>query len=484
MTLKKYLKENDTSSTLKIINSNPLLKSAMEIVQTLSKYGQALIVGGAVRDILMGKSNVHDVDIATNVPMDTIERLYPSHDIGKNKDFGIVVVRKDGYDFEIAQFRSESGYSDGRRPDSVKREKDFKKDAERRDFTINAMGIDKDGNVIDHFGGKNDIASKTLKTVGNPEDRFSEDYLRMLRAVRFKSKLGMNMDQDTEKAIQKNAKKISGLAGERITKEILSMAEQPGEKFADAIETLDKVGLLEILFPEVTRMKQYRHSKETHPEGDVYPHVIAAIKSSKINDPVTNLAILLHDIGKPDSYALENGKISYYDHAKKGLDIVNVIADRMKLSNEQREAILFATENHMKMHEILQMSHSKVMQLIKNKNWKVLYDVAYADDAARGTIDQEHWKKVNELVAELSEKLKKELSTEGLKKIVNGNLIMEIRKCKPGPEVGHVVEKTLEWILDNNIDVQDSARIRDFIARVPYEKLKLKEEILYLAGIR
>ena len=166
------------------LNDVPMLNSAVKVLKRIEAKGfDAYIVGGAVRDLILGEP-IHDCDIATNCPIDVLDNMFKTHDIGKNRDFGIIVATVDGHTFEIAQFREDGTYLDGRRPESVKIVMSFKDDASRRDFTINSMGVDKDGNIIDYFDGKKDIQNKLIRTVGNPKDRFQEDYLRMLRVAR------------------------------------------------------------------------------------------------------------------------------------------------------------------------------------------------------------------------------------------------------------------------------------------------------------
>ena len=188
----------------KFVSDSKELSAGVKVLRKINKMGyKAYIVGGSVRDIVLGNTKFHDVDIATNAPMNKLESLFKVYSIGKSKDFGIVVVSEGGFTFEIAQFRKDGKYVDGRRPESITITGEFEQDASRRDFTINAMGINANGEIIDYFDGKKDIKNKILKTVGDPRQRFGEDYLRMLRAPRFASKLGMTIDKGTEKAIQK-----------------------------------------------------------------------------------------------------------------------------------------------------------------------------------------------------------------------------------------------------------------------------------------
>ena len=262
-----YIKESEAIKDFsEYQHKNPYLKKAVEVLKILEEHGKAYIVGGAVRDIVLGK-DFDDVDIATNVPMDKIEELFPTHDIGANKDFGVVVIEYKGENIEVAQFRSDGTYTDGRRPDKIEIVPDFKDDASRRDFTINSLGLDSDGNIIDYFDGMKDIKNKVLRTVGNPSDRFGEDYLRMLRAIRFSTRLGFKLDPETKKAIKNGSANINDIAGERIQKEIVKMAKQEGTKFADAIVELDETGLLDEILPEIVKLKEFKHNLKFHPEG-------------------------------------------------------------------------------------------------------------------------------------------------------------------------------------------------------------------------
>ena len=219
---------------------------ALKILRILSKRGDSYIVGGAVRDHLLGLIP-NDIDICTNVPMETIESLFPTVEIGKNKDFGIVVIKFEDETFEIAQFRTEGSYSDGRRPDWVKFVPNIEADLSRRDFTINALALDKDLNLIDPFNGKQDLEERILRTVGNAHDRFSEDYLRMLRAVRFSQKYNLIMDLSVVDAIKIFAISISKIAKERIHQELWKMASFSGEEFANCIYIMNQLGLKTLL---------------------------------------------------------------------------------------------------------------------------------------------------------------------------------------------------------------------------------------------
>ena len=441
------------------IRRNKEIKVAIDILQKINKAKyKAYLVGGAVRDIILGNLKPHDIDIASNMPIEELNKMFKTYDIGKSKSFGIVVVKHGGYDFEVAQFRQDGTYLDGRRPESVQITGKFKEDVERRDFTINAMGINAKGEIIDFFNGKGDIKNKILKTVGDPFKRFGEDYLRMMRLARFASKLDFEVDKGTAKAAQKLAHNITGLPPERIRDELMKSAAQSGDKFAKYIEMLDKLKLLKYILPEIVNLKWYRENLEHHPEtrgqgGTVYSHVMAALKKSDTADPIKNLAILLHDVGKGVTLSQKDGLPQYLGHAESSIKLVNAIADRLKMSNQEREALLFAVGNHMKFHKILDMKPSKIAKIVSNDHWDVLLAVGRADEFARGYMFMH--KGEFEKIVDKAIKVKEKFGTKQVNKqikLVDGKHAMELTGMKPGPKLGELITKVTEYIMDNNIE--------------------------------
>lgn len=453
------------------VNENQDVKIAVEILTILEKLGgKAYIVGGAVRDIVLGLKP-KDVDIATNVPMDVIEKNFKTHNIGKNKDFGIVVIDYKGMSVEVAQFRSDGKYLDGRRPESVEIVSDFQGDAARRDFTINALGIDKDGNILDYFDGMKDIQNKVLKTVGNAHERFGEDYLRMMRAPRFAARLGFTIEPKTLEAIQHGSENIKKIAMERVYQEFEKMAGQTGEKFAAAVNMLDQTGLLQHIIPELYGLKFLKQDPTHHPESPhVLGHILEALKTYKGNDTTTNLAILFHDIGKGVSYQDVPGQEhkTFHGHEGEAVPIIMQIATRLKMNNATRDAIIFAAENHMRFSKILEMKPSKVAKLVADKNWDLLVKVVEADWKSRGPskFDPKPFQEILDKV----EEIKNKYSSVGgdaissVKKAVNGELIMKLRNmAKPSKEIGIIQNATIDYIMNNNIDLNDSKKIAEFI---------------------
>jgi len=455
---------------MQYVKKNSELAAGVKVLQKINKAGyKAYIVGGPVRDITLGKQP-NDIDIATNMPMDKLSKMFKTYDIGKSKDFGIVVAKEGGHDFEIAQFRADGKYIDGRRPEAVTIKGSFEDDAGRRDFTINAMGINAKGEILDYFDGKRDIQNKVLRTVGDPLKRFGEDYLRIMRLARFSSKLGFDIDPETKKAAKKLSPNILSLSPERIKDELIKSASQSGEKFAEYIQILADLKILRLILPEVMNLKWFRENLQHHPEtrghgGTVYSHVMAALKQSKTADPIKNLAILLHDVGKGVSLSHEEGLPRYLRHARKSVDLVNDLANRLKMSTKEREALIFGVGNHMKFHNILKMKPSKIAKLANDDNWDVLVAVGKADEYSRGETFRHagEFEKIVDRAVEIKNKYGTK-EVEKRLKLVDGNHVMTITGLKPGPKVGEIIKNTTEWIMDN--DVKDKDIIDDYIRRL------------------
>ena len=466
---------NEAKETLKdwqsYMRKNKELQQAIGILNKINKARyKAYLVGGAVRDTILG---IHskDYDIATNMPMKELDKMFKTYNIGKSKDFGIVVVKQGGYDFEIARWRNDGTYLDGRRPESVTITGKFKDDVERRDFTINAMGINAKGEILDYFDGKRDIKNKVLKTVGDPYKRFGEDYLRMMRLARFAAKLDFEVDKKTEKAAQKLAHNITGLPVERIKDELMKSAGQSGDKFARYIMMLDKLKLLKFILPEIVNLKWYKENLQHHPEtrgegGTVFSHVMNALKKSNSKDPIKNLAILLHDVGKGVTLSHKKGLPKYLGHAKKSVDLVDIIADRLKMSNKEKEALIFAVGNHMKFHKILDMKPSKIAKLVSDDHWDVLVSTARADEFSRGETFKHagEFEKIVDKAIKIKEKFgMKEVNKKF--KAVDGNRIQKLLNLKPGPKIGKIIKKVTEYVLDNDIDYNNQEEIDKLIKK-------------------
>jgi tRNA nucleotidyltransferase/poly(A) polymerase len=437
------------------ISGNPMLAAGADLCGEIENLGgEALIVGGVVRDLLLGKS-VADVDIATNVDLATIEGNFDTHDIGKSKDFGIVTIRYGGFDFEVANYRSESGYSDGRRPDSVTIEQGFEADSARRDLTINAMGIDRHGVIHDYHGGADHLMNKLIQTVGDPNERFSEDALRLLRAARFAAKLGFEIAPETHEAMSKLGHMLDGLAPERIRDELFKTAKSGGSVLADYLEHLDSTGLLDRFLPEVTAMKGLEHNPEHHPEGGVWEHVLACVRSSTSTNPVHNLAILFHDLGKVTHRGYhDDGRVHYHGHEAGGVPIFLNIAKRLKFTNSDRDAIVHAVEHHMLGHKIGDLTDKSILKLRQSPHWDTFKTVVKADAQSRLHLwDEKKFQADMDKAEAVFKKYGDKAEFEArMSALIDGKMVMELTGAE-GAEIGRIKNFVRDEIIARGFNV-------------------------------
>ena len=420
-------------------------------IKKLKEDSTAYIVGGAVRDYIIGR-DCDDIDIATDVPMDLIENHFKTHDIGSNKDFGILVVEFENEVFEVTRYRSDGNYSDGRRPDGVEVGVDIETDSCRRDFTINAMYMDENENILDFHGGKADIANKIVRCVGDSDIRLTEDYLRMFRAFRFSSVLDFDIDDDILQTIGGYGYNIKQISTERIWKELWKMAS--GIRFSQNIGIMYELEFLQEIFPEFKNMHNYPHYRHHHPEGSVYHHTIGVIANLDDKSAVVKLAGLFHDIGKLRAYEKEDsGKFHYYRHEVIGLDVFDDISYRLHFPKNIINEIKYVIKNHMKFHKLLEMKDSKCIKMMDSPYWETLYKVALADDMSRLYLfDHKLWYKIDNRISELKLKINKH---KWINDYVNGNLIMEVRNIEGGPEVGRLLSIVRTHIIDKDIDLNE-----------------------------
>lgn len=260
------------------LRKSPMLAAGRDLLSDLERLqpeSENLIVGGAVRDLLL-KRPISDVDIATNIDINKLEARYKTDEIGKSKDFGIINVHWKGYEFEVANFRSERGSDDRRHPSTVSRVTSFEQDAARRDFSVNALGIDKNGVIYDYVKGLEDIKNNILRAVGDAKQRFTEDALRILRLFRQSSTLGFKIDPETFEAAKELKDLIDKLSVERVTEELYKAAKT-GPTLAQYIEYLDSIGYLQKILPEVKQLQQFFHDPKHHPEGATVEEISQSI---------------------------------------------------------------------------------------------------------------------------------------------------------------------------------------------------------------
>lgn len=344
-----------------------LAKGAQEIVSLLQAAGfQTFWAGGCVRDWLLGRP-AKDFDIATQARPDQVQALLPlSHAVGRA--FGVILVEHRGRAYEVATFRKDERYEDGRHP-SVVHFAEAKEDASRRDFTINGMFLDPStGEVHDYVGGRADLDARLVRAIGDPAARFAEDHLRMLRAVRFAATLDFYLDTTTADAIRNQAGDLRRISAERIQGElirILTEAQRPGQ----AVELLRTTGLLAVILPEVVALQGVQQPPEFHPEGDVYRHTLRMLDLLVRPSPVLALAVLLHDIGKPacqQRVLLPDGseRIRFDRHAEVGAQIAENILQRLRCSRILTEQVVTCVRRHMRFLEVTRMRPATLRRMI------------------------------------------------------------------------------------------------------------------------
>ncbi len=335
---------------------------ARNIVGRLRASGYAAwFVGGCVRDLLLGRP-AKDFDVATSAQPDELLRLFPgAGQVGAH--FGVVLVREDGAQVEVATFRSDLEYTDGRRPEGVRFETDPRQDALRRDFTINALFLDPaSSEVLDFTGGRADLEARLIRAIGDPEQRFREDRLRLLRAVRFAARLGFTIEAETFRAMQRLAPLIHSVSAERVRDEIGRILTEGQAR--RGFELLDASGLLREILPEVAAMKGVAQPPEFHPEGDVWIHTLTMLEQLREPSLTLALGVLLHDVGKPPTFRVAE-RIRFDGHVEKGVELAHSILTRLRFSHdviEQTEALI---ANHMKFKDVPRMRESTLKRFLR-----------------------------------------------------------------------------------------------------------------------
>ena len=327
---------------------------------------QALLVGGCVRDLLLGREPA-DYDVTTDATPDQVMALFPES-VAVGARFGVILIPRDGLNVEVATFRSDIGYSDGRHPDRVTFSKKAQEDVQRRDFTVNGLLMRHDtGEVLDHVGGQADLKAKVIRAIGDPDRRFAEDKLRMLRAVRFAARFGFQIETDTMRAIRRHAKEIAQVSPERLRDELTKMLTEGAAR--QAFELLDETGLLQQVLPEIAAMKGVEQPPQYHPEGDVWIHTRLMLEGLPADvSPTLAWGVLLHDVGKPPTFksASETGdRIRFDGHVDVGVRMAEEICRRLRFSNEDTEQILALVNNHMRFKDVDSMRASTLKRFVR-----------------------------------------------------------------------------------------------------------------------
>jgi len=327
---------------------------------------QALLVGGCVRDLLLGREPA-DYDVTTDATPEQVARLFPES-IAVGAQFGVILIPRDGMKVEVATFRSDVGYSDGRHPDRVVYSKTPQEDVQRRDFTINGLLMRHDSSeVLDYVGGQGDLKAKIIRAIGEPDRRFTEDKLRMMRAVRFAARFGFEVEAETFRAIRPHVGEIQQVSPERLREELTKMLTEGAAR--QAFELLDETWLLQQVLPEIAAMKGVEQPPQFHPEGDVWIHTRMMLEGLPADaSPTLAWGVLLHDVGKPPTFqsAAETGdRIRFNHHVQVGVRMAEAICKRLRFSNEDTEQILALVDNHMKFGAVEEMRASTLKKFVR-----------------------------------------------------------------------------------------------------------------------
>lgn len=418
---------------------------SIHVIEKLRSRGyEAYWVGGAVRDRLLGRS-VWDWDVATSARPEEVQQIFEGSRI-QGVRFGVCGVKDGDRIVHVATFRSEGRYSDGRRPDSVTYTTVAEADVRRRDFTINGMLFDPvEEKVLDFVGGQRDLERKLVRTIGEPRQRFSEDWLRMLRAVRFAAALGFSIESETQAAIQSLASNIGGVAAERVRDELSRILTEGGAR--RGFEMLDETGLLAGLLPEVAELKGVEQPPRFHPEGDVWMHTLLMLEG--LEQPSQTLAwgVLLHDIGKPLTFC-RTDRIRFHGHVEKGIELAEGICARLRFSNADTEQVLALIRNHMKMAVLSRMRTGKQRRFVEQPHFDEHLELHRLDCiASHGRLDKYRF-----AVAKSEEVA----SYERVVPLLTGHDLKEAGYT-PGPVFKEILGIVEDLHLDGELDDRESA---------------------------
>lgn len=456
-----------TSARLRLMLLRTVPPNVKEVLARLVKAGwQAYLVGGCVRDLLLGR-DPKDWDIATSAHPRQVMSIFLGS-IPTGIKHGTVTVFVDGKPVEVTTYRVESGYSDLRHPDHVEFTQDLTEDLARRDFTVNAIALSPDAELVDPYRGTEDLRLRIIRAVGRPAHRFREDPLRMLRAVRFAAELGFSIEDDTYTAIKDHASLLEAVSLERIRDEFTSiiLSETPG----GAIETLRDTGLLKRFIPEL--LEGVGFEQNVHHEFTVWEHSIKAIDHTP--DVLSlRLAALFHDIAKPRCLSVdEEGRRRFFHHELVGAEMTAQILRRLRYDNQTINRTAHLVRHHLALHHYPDMTDAAVRRLIRRVGLEAINDLILlrqADRIASGTKRGPVSRGTRRLLQRI-EKVLAEDAAFGLKDLaVDGHDVMRVAGIKPGPMVGRVLNQLLEEVLDDP-GLNEKERLERRITEIVAEK--------------
>lgn len=432
--------------------------TAKKLVKILQDAGyEAYLAGGCVRDMLL-KVEPKDYDIVTSAKPEEVQKIIPKT-VEVGKSFGVIIGRVDGFDFEIATFRSEGEYKDARHPEKVYFT-NAHDDAHRRDFTINGIFYDPmSDKIIDFVGGVLDINDKIIRFIGNSNDRIKEDNLRILRAIRFKNTLGFAYDKRTWEAVANNAYRIHTVSNERISNELDRMLADKNR--THALADLSDSGILKYILPEIEKLKGIPQPKEFHAEGDVFTHTIAAIRSLPADAALTLVwAVLLHDVGKASTLTLpkdKNDRIRFNAHAYYSAGIASKICRRLKFPNTERDLIVWLVKNHMIIGDIGKMGIAKRRRLLMDHRFPWLLELHKADAMGSAPKDLDLYKEAMRYYEEAKKHYEEELKQPKHIPLIDGSDIMTEFKIDAGPRIGKLLKIVEDAQLEGTIKTKSQA---------------------------
>jgi len=435
---------------------------ALRVVETLRAAGfEAFLAGGCVRDLLLGREPA-DYDVATSATPDVVLDLF-ERTFAVGAKFGVVLVAPEdaGFVTEVATFRSDGAYSDGRRPDAVRYSESAEEDVQRRDFTINGLLLDPlrasgilenreqlRAAVLDYVGGIGDLDAGVVRAIGRAELRFEEDHLRMLRAVRFAARFGFEIEPGTKKAIGLLAAKVNGVSRERVRDELTKMLTEGRAR--RAFELLDETRLLNEVLPEIARMKGVEQPPQFHPEGDVWVHTLMLLEQLEPGCSATLAwGALLHDVGKPPTFRRATDRIRFDGHVEMGVVMAAEICRRLRFSNEETGQILALIENHMRFMDSGRMKESTLKRFLRLPQFDE-HLALHKMDCMAGSGFLENWDFMQEKMQTLS------LETVRPRPLITGRELIAAG-YKPGPGFKEILREVEDAQLEGKIATDDEA---------------------------
>lgn len=451
--------------------------SLREIFARLGRAGHDVaLVGGVVRDAVLAglageEFEPREIDLATSARPGEVKRLFPDWQaIEVGEAFGVLRLRAhDGHEYEVATYRREADY-DGRRPGEVEPISSLEEDLRRRDLTINGLAARADGWVIDLVGGLADLKEKLIRTIGDPEERFSEDYLRIIRAIRFACLIDGRLTEEVSTAIRRNGAKLLSISRERIRDELFKILETP--RAARGIGLLDEHGLLELLLPEVVATKGIKQPEKYHPEGDVYTHTLLALKVADWLgfEPLVKFAILLHDIGKPVAFARNDGR-HMGGHELIGEELAEGVCRRFRLSNDQIKVVKYLIREHLRIAKLPEMTRPRQLRFVQEgiapagvafttleRKFSLFFKLLQLliADCEASVHRASGWLPVLQTFVGLLPQLVRLEELEAAHKLLDGHDLLGLGLAE-GPEVGQILEAVYDQIFSGKIQSREEA---------------------------